>query len=205
MSYKNLYISIKTSGLNSLDHGIIQIAAIAEIGSEVVGAFNNECRLFTNDKIDSEALKMQRLTESDVRSKLRMSPKGIYRKFIKWLEIFINPLDRNDKFSLHAYNVQHPISFLNEFFSKNGNAYLWYYTDNRPVCVLSLARIMNSWDMEIITDMKSLKFANVCQKFNIKHKRSYAESGVISCMLLYKKLCNHIATEARYHIGGEDA
>jgi len=164
---KDLFIDIETTGTVHLCHGIIQIAAIAVIDGKEKGMFNEKCRPFKADYVDPIALQVQNVTEEEVRT--WQAPKKTYRQFIAFLGEFIDKFDTKDKFTLHGYKVDFDVDFLTEFFKKNNDPYFGSWQNYRPVCSLSLMRLLCRLGDPLLNTLPNLKLETVAKALEIEH------------------------------------
>lgn len=197
---KTLYISITTTGTERLAHGVTQIALIVEVDGKVTGKFNKYCRPFKAKFVDPDYMKIQKFTEKQVRSKEkpipahRLSPKGMYRDLIQFLEQHVDKFDAEDKLALVGYKVDFDLDFLYQFFTDNKDTYLGSFIDLQPVCVLNMVRLLRySGDPVLDSAMKNCRLAAVCDALGVDLDHSHdAEEKVEAIRILFRKCITRI-------------
>jgi len=77
-----IVLDIKTSGGNSIEHGIWQIGAV---DLNTMEEFLEEGRIDEGDKVMSESLMVINKTEEELRDKSKQSQRQLLERFFKWL------------------------------------------------------------------------------------------------------------------------
>jgi DNA polymerase III epsilon subunit-like protein len=134
---KFLYLDTETTGVNSRQHGVIQLAAIAEIDGELKGEFNEFIRPFPGDVIDDRALEVNKTTREELAA--FQEPEKCFNLFLNFLNSFVDPYNPQDKFFFIAYNALFDWDFLKQFFIKNNHQFFNSYFFFPPLDIMYLA------------------------------------------------------------------
>lgn len=161
MINKKIYFDCETTGTDPLENDIIQIAGMIEIDNKEVEQFNFNIQPINWNNIQEKALIVNNTTIDQL--KTFSKPKDIYNEIIILFDKYIDKFDKNDKFIVCGYNVNFDIEFLNYFFKKNNNEFLFSYFGNKkdPFPVLNYLRTINKINIE------NLKLTTVCDYFKI--------------------------------------
>ena len=122
---KVFWFDCETTGVDSVENGIIQLAYIVEIdGKEVQSG-----ELFSNcsgKKIEQRALEVNGFLEEDIKS--FPSPFDMYRKLIDIFDTYISKFDRGDKFIAGGYNVDFDMIFIRQLWKESRDNYFgsWF-------------------------------------------------------------------------------
>lgn len=164
---KILYLDTETTGTDPKVNGLIQIAMIAEVDGCPVGELNVNLRTFPDDEIVEKALEVTGTTREDIDG--YEEPTIVHARIVKFLNRYINPHERTDKFTAAGYNVRFDLQFMNAFFRKCstptkksfwGSYADWYYLD--PLRLLAWFRRLG------LVDLPDYKLGTVCDHFGIK-------------------------------------
>jgi DNA polymerase-3 subunit epsilon len=179
MKKKILYFDCETTGTDARRHGIIQIAAIAEIDGEVVGYFDRKVRPFPDDEIEPTALEVNNINMGEIKS--YPDPHFIYKEFINFLSCYIDRYDRSDKFQMVAYNGRFDDDFLRAWFDKLNNRYYgsWFsFPTIDPTNLLATLMIGRRHKLE------NFKLATVAQYLGVDVKDESLHDSVYDVQLL---------------------
>ncbi|WP_410207450.1 exonuclease domain-containing protein [Fusobacterium sp.] len=124
---KILFIDTETGGLDSKRSALIQLSGVIRVDKKDVETFNYFIKPFKGAEVSEEALAVQKRTKEDFNDSKFQSEEEVYRDFIKLLDKYIDKYDRNDKFVVAGYNVSFDVRFLQEFFKRNNDNYLYSY------------------------------------------------------------------------------
>jgi DNA polymerase-3 subunit epsilon len=135
---KLLYLDLETTGLNPNENAIIELSGILEVNEKPQESFSIYMRPDTDQIINSDALNAIGL---DLNTIERYPSQEIgYSRFIKILEKYVNPYDKNDKLFLVGYNIHgFDVPFLRNFFERNHNKYFGSYFYHPSIDVMLLA------------------------------------------------------------------
>lgn len=133
---KILYFDVETTGLDSEENDVFQLAGAIEINGRIQEEFNFDIRPFNLANVSPEALQVTQKTFSELES----YPNSvlIHDEFVRLLSKYVDKFDKADKFYPAGYNVQFDIDFLRSFFFKCGDRYYgsWFnyrWLDPYPV------------------------------------------------------------------------
>lgn len=76
-----IVIDLETTGLNPKKHQMVSLGAVDYKTGQT---FYDDCRIYSSDEIDPEALKVNGFTEDWVRDKHLMTPKQLFDRFLLW-------------------------------------------------------------------------------------------------------------------------
>lgn len=128
---KLLFIDTETGGLDSKNSALIQLSGIIRVDKKDVEQFNFFIKPFEGAEVAEEALAVQGRTTEDLKDSKYKSEEEVFREFKALLDKYVDKFDRNDKFILAGYNVKFDMNFLNEFFKRNGDKYLFSYIERK--------------------------------------------------------------------------
>jgi len=138
MAIKVLWLDSETTGL-AVDNGIIQMAGLIELDSQVVESFNYRMNIFTKDKIVDAALECNGVTRQQIRTFPHPTIK--FNRLVKLLREYVNHEDPNDTFILAGYNVSFDFRMLKAWFEKNDPSHDFHsLIDESSFDVLGLTR-----------------------------------------------------------------
>ena len=181
---KVLYIDTETTGLEAGKHGIIQLAALMEIGGDVVETFNMKFQPHEGAIINPDALKVSGTDPEELKS--RTTSSDAYREFLKFLDRHIAKFDKTDKAYPAGYNVAFDLQFLEAWFRHHGNQYgTGSYQNWNMLDPLPLLRI---WDYQGTIALPDYKLQTVCNAYNIALDAHDALSDIIATRTLFNAL-----------------
>jgi DNA polymerase-3 subunit epsilon len=168
---KLLYFDLETTGTDPQKHGVIQLAALIEIGGFVVGQYEARIAPFEMDHVEEAALKVSGADIGEIYK--RLHPAQVYQTFIDvicktkgGLGGYINRYDKADKFHLVGYNILgFDIPFLRQWFLKNNDKYFGSYFWHPGIDVMALAA---EFVAPYRHTLSSFKLADVCRSFGIE-------------------------------------
>jgi len=159
---KTLYLDTETTGLDSLKHGLIQLALIVDIDGEIQEEKNWHIRPFKGDLVANEALEVNGLTMEDLKG---FPPADeVFKELLKFLGQYVDKFDRNDKFYPAGYNVSFDMGFLKRFFDKSGDQYFGSWFNGKQIDPLPWL-IMLDWTGKL--SLPNYRLAMVCEHFGI--------------------------------------
>ncbi len=181
---KVLYVDVETTGLEAGKHGIIQLAALMEIGGEVVDSFEMKFQPHNGAEIDLEALKVNGTDPVELKS--RTTSSDAYREFVRFLDKHISKFDRADKAYPAGYNVPFDLEFLEFWFRHHGSKYgTGSYHNWKALDPLPVLRI---WDYKGLLALPDYKLATVCEYFGIHHRAHDALSDITATRVMLTDL-----------------
>jgi len=181
---KVLYFDTETTGLEAGKHGIIQLAALMEIGGDVVESFNMKFQPHYGAEINPDALKVSGTDPEELKS--RTSSADAYREFLKFLDRHISKFDKTDKAYPAGYNVTFDMHFLDAWFRHHGNQYgTGSYQNWKMLDPLPLLRV---WDFLGTISLPDYKLQTVCNAYDIELQAHDALSDIIATRALLGKV-----------------
>lgn len=160
---KLLYIDLETTGLNSTENAIIELAGILEINNKVQESFSIYMRPDSDQIIDQaalDAINIGRETIDNYPSQL-----DGYKRFLTILEKYINVFNKNDKLFLIGYNIHaFDIPFLRTFFLRNKNKYFGSYFHHPSIDVMLLVSYFSMSQRE---NLPNFKLATIAKSLGI--------------------------------------
>lgn len=198
MSGKVLWIDLETTGLNSLSHAIIQLAALVEIDGEIVEEIDLRMRPLAKHKIDEAALAENGLSEAEIRTYPHQADQ--YRAFEALIARYVNRYEKLDKFILAGYNINtFDEPFLRQLFLDNavdrkarkygGYFGSWFFWPKRDVQTYLAEHLV-----EHGLRLSDYKLSTVCEHFGIAINAHDALSDIQSTRALYRVLRYSIST-----------
>ena len=124
---KILFIDTETGGLDPRRSALIQLSGVIRVDKRDVETFNYFIRPFEGAEINDEALAVQKRTREELMSSKFKSEEEVYKEFVQLLDKYIDKYNREDKFIVAGYNVSFDVKFLQEFFKRNNNNFLFSY------------------------------------------------------------------------------
>lgn len=176
MEIKICFIDTETTGIDSKQHGLIEISAIIGIldGTEFreTDIFNAFLVPFPEDVIEESALTVNKLTQEQIRER-GSSPQKVYKDFVKLLDRYVDKFSRLDKFIFAGYNARFDYDFLRTFFEKNGNRYFGAYFFFPPIDIMNLAAFHL---IEKRSELHDFKLETVAKHFNLADSITFHEA-----------------------------
>lgn len=163
---KILYIDTETTGLDPYSNAIIELAGILEVDGFVQESFLISMKPDSDQTIDQEALNAIGKTEEEILS--YPSQKEGFSIFLKFLESYVNPFDKNDKLFLVGYNIHaFDVPFLRTFFNRNKNKYFGSYFHHPSIDVMLLIAY---FAMKQKDKLPNFKLATIAKSLGIEVK-----------------------------------
>lgn len=133
---KDIFIDVETTGLDPVEHGIIQIAAMIEIKGEIVKTLDLNCSIFQDDAVSEKALAVNKITFNQIKE--YPDPVEVHKILTDTMGKYVDPYDPKDKFHFIAYNAPFDMEFLREWFANHDALYdialakrIYYHVTNR--------------------------------------------------------------------------
>lgn len=187
---KILYFDVETTGLNAYRNDIIQIAGIVEIDGEVKETFDIKMQPFRYDNIEEKALQVQNRTIDEI--KTYQDPSRGYIEIIQLFDRYVDKFDKSDKFIAVAYNANFDVDFLQQFFRKNGNNFLFSYF-GIVIDPLAIVRFLTATKKHSLM-LGSHKLGDVCQALGIDISAHDASSDINATRTIFKLLESSISS-----------
>ncbi len=183
MQNKKIYFDCETTGLDKQKNDIIQIAGAIEVNEIIVESFNFRMQPLNWDDISEQAILTHGISREDM--KTYSTPKIIYSQLLALFDKYIDKFDRQDRFIVCGYNVRFDIDFLNSFFIKNNNPYLFsYFGDVKdPFPVIQYLKALGK------IDTPDLKLTTICKSMGIEIENAHdADSDILATIKVIKKI-----------------
>jgi DNA polymerase III subunit epsilon len=159
---KILFVDVETTGVDPTKHGIIQLAALMDIGGEIVDTFNMKFQPHEGAEINPDALKVTNTDPEELKTRILTSYDG-YWEFLQFLDKHISKYDKTDKAYPAGYNVQFDLQFIEAWFHHHGNKYgTGSYQNWKMLDPLPLYRL---WDYQGTLALPDYKLQTVCNHF----------------------------------------
>lgn len=136
---KVLFLDTETTGLDCNLHGLVQVAGIVEVDGDAVEEFNIKVKPYPLDEVSAEAVKVNGWKADS----FGLPPTEGYKKIIGVFNRYIDRYNKQDKFLMVGQNVQFDYGFLERFFKKNRNDYLYSYIHWRKVDLIGISAFMD--------------------------------------------------------------
>lgn len=160
MKSKLLFLDTETTGLDPNKNGVIQVAMIHG---------NHELEFKVNPlplgvKVDKEASKINGYKKKHI--KKLPNHKAMFEKMKGYLDIYLNPFDKEDKFTVVGYNVKFDVEFLHGWAEKEEFKFMGSYLDWRVIDVLVLARTAHYLG-QMPSEPENFKLETICKVYGI--------------------------------------
>jgi len=182
---KVFYFDTETTGLDSHQNDIIQLAYLVEIDGEVKEKGNLFMQPFRYDTISQEALAINKRTIEEI--KKFPEPRVIYVQIKSLLSKYVDRYNKSDKFIPAGYNVRFDIDFLQQFFIKNGDKYFGAFFDYHFIDPMP---IINCLNYKGSMKLQNAKLITACEFLGIKIEAHDALSDIEATRECLKKLIN---------------
>lgn len=180
---KLFYVDTETTGVDPKVHDIIQLACLVEVDQKVVDQRCWFIKPFNWNTIDPKALECSGTTMDDLKSDKYMFPQDAYRQIYTFLCKYINPRDREDKFTPAGYNTPFDTQMLREFFHKNNDKYYGSFFLPWDVCVY---RMFNAFRAAgLVLNVPNMKLETLCRRFNVPIDAHDAISDITATRQLF--------------------
>jgi len=198
MPNKVLWVDLETTGTNPIRHGIIQLAALVEIGGILEAELNLKMAPLAKHEIEEEALAVNSVTQEEINTYPHQSKQ--YPEFEALLSRYINRYEKLDKFILAGYNINaFDEPFLRQLFLDNaatrrdrkygGYFGSWFFWPKRDVQTYLAEHIA-----EHGLRLPNYQLSTVCEHFNIPIDAHDALSDIQATRTLYRVLRYSIST-----------
>jgi len=161
---KLLFLDTETTGLDPDIHGMIEIAGIVEIEGVVKKEFCYKMKPFKGQMINQKALATNGYKADDIKD--WAEPLDIYKEIVSDFNEFIDPYNKRDKFHMVGQNPSFDYEFLNEFFFRNNNNYLYSYIHYHKI---DLVAITATFKLAGLLDVENAKLSVVSEALGFQH------------------------------------
>ena len=183
MKIKRLYLDVETSGLDSEECGLTQMACVIEIDGVEKARANFDIRPFEGCTVQKKALEVTNKTFDEVMSYPEEGE--VFKTFIEMLKVYINPMVYGDDFTLVAYNAEFDQNFMIAWFERQGKKYS-NYINFRKVDPLAFLRILH---VEGLANLSSYKLSDVYEAiFNETFEAHDANADIQATIRVHKFL-----------------
>ena len=185
---KLLYFDTETGGLNPELNPVLSLSGCIYNLNKDLGQYESEeFNFFTSPPsdyvIEASALTVNNMTLDFIRQQESYSQ--TYEKLVNLFDKYIDKYNRNNKFTLIAYNSDFDVSFLEAFFKYHKNNFLFSYISHYTIDVYELVKhVYYLYNLPL----ENLKLSTVCKYFGIEHKAHISMSDVHATLQLYNKL-----------------
>lgn len=170
---KLLFIDTETTGLNPGVNGLVQVAGIVEIDGVIKEEFNLWMKPFKGDMINPSALETIGKTLNDL-EKLG-EPSIAYREIITIFDRYIDKFNKKDKFYLVGQNPSFDKAFLDYFFNRFNNPYLYAYIFYH---LIDLVAISAAFKLAGVIEIDKLNLDSMAEYFKLTRDKHDALSDV---------------------------
>lgn len=184
---KFLYIDTETTGLKPGINGIVQIAGIVEVEGVVKETFDFKCQPFPGQLVSKDALAITGLTIEQI--KTFEDPIIIYKKLETILNFYVDRYDKTDKFYMVGQNPKFDFDFLDVWFNKNGNAYLYAYIFYGKIDIISITTLFK---MAGRIAVDNAKLETLARFFNIEIKAHDAMSDITATREIFLRFIDMV-------------
>ena len=185
MSKKIFWFDVETTGLNPINHDIIQLAFLIEIDRNIIESHNMLMQPFDYNTIDQKSLNVHGRTVEEI--KQYPKPRDSYLELISILEKYVDRYNRSDKFNHAGYNSRFDLEFLKQFFMKNNDDYFGSWFNYRGIDPLPFLHTLDGIGK---ISLSNYKLETVCEYFNIPINAHDALSDITATRNLANHICN---------------
>lgn len=171
---KVIWIDTETTGLNTKEHGIYQIAYIIDIDGEVKEKgeilFNPGEVLFSE-----EALKVNGKTVEEIKS--FQSAKAAKQIFESIMSKYVDKYNKNDKFIPAGFNVKFDLDMIRAWWDSQNDKYYGSWFDYHFIDIMALSMIHFYLGK---LKLPNYKLKSLCDHFKIKLDAHDAMNDIIA-------------------------
>ena len=188
---KIVWMDVETTGLESKEHDIVELAIIIFIDNEPIAKKHWKICPFRFDNITPESTEVHGHTIEEL--KTFTPPNQVYKELSFILSKHVDKYDKNDKYYSAGFNARFDVGFLAEFFSKNGDPYFGSFFSWKIVDVFALVDFLEFHD-KLLFAIPNRKLSTVCESFGIPINAHNAMSDIEATIKLYNMLLKILAT-----------
>lgn len=158
---KELWIDTETTGLNPSRNFLWQIAMLIVIDNEVVEQRDFKVRPPKGTMLNKTALEIGGITPIDLEGFPHHT--NVYDEIIDIFGKYVDKFDKEDKFTMHGYNVHFDVGFMRAFFAANQDKYYgsWIWSNNVDVMTIASQYLKDERHK-----LKNFKLATVAEYLN---------------------------------------
>ena len=171
---KKLWLDVETTGLDSKNNGIIQLACIKDDTNE---KFSINIKPFTDCVYDKGAEDIHGKSEKDI-SKYMCEADAILQ--------FTKFLGKDGQYSIAGYNSRFDQDFIIALFKRHKQYSYWDFFNYYDIDVFALVKILNL--NGTLDGKKTKKLEAICSEFGIKLNAHDAIEDIKATRKLYKKI-----------------
>jgi DNA polymerase-3 subunit epsilon len=175
---KLLFVDTETTGLNEVINEPHQIAFIIEINDNVVREEVFYAQPVNWNKISTKALEVSNMTLDKIKD---YPPSRVsYTQINHLLRKFVDPYDREDKFTAVGQNVRFDMKMLDQWYRKHGNNYFYSLVDSKnELDILEMTKTLRC--LGILPYMENNKLLTVCAVLKIPMENAHDALCDIRC------------------------
>lgn len=197
---KIFWFDTETSGLDKIEHGIVQIAALIEVNGEIVDEFESKVRLLPVKKIAIDSLEKTGFTVDQLR---RDFPEtiSVYNQFRTFLAKHGTAGDKENRFIMAGYNSQFDCDMLFQWhqdITMKPYAY-WEYFQFSPIDPLPFFRILRYAG---VLDTPDTKLETICNYYGIEIDAHDALSDIKATRAVTKLVLEAVLSQMQGHPWG---
>lgn len=177
---RKLWLDVETTGVDSSENGIIQIACI----DEVTGAkFHVNIKPFKDCVYTKDAENVHGKSKKTI--KQYVPEREALLDLIKWLDVLQNG---REQFSIAGYNSRFDQEFVTAWF-KRSDVNFWSYFNYYDIDTFALVKILDIKGFDVETGKPSKKLSAICKTMGVKLKDAHnAMADIKATMKLHKKI-----------------
>lgn len=159
---KIIWVDTETTGTDPNRHGLIQFAAIIEIGGEDVANINLHIKTFPTDEIDPKAMEITGTTREQLSTFMR--PEAAWPVIMKELEKHVNKFNKLDKFTFAGFNAGFDLNMIHAFAKKCGDNYCgsWFWYPPLDVAIIAGEKLRH-----VRHELKNFRLGTVAEYLGI--------------------------------------
>lgn len=187
---KIFWFDVETTGLLPWKHGIIQFAYLIEVDGVERERGSYRIQPFDTDEIDNKALEVNGVSREELTKYLDPAI-WFSGTLLPLLGKYVNKFDRGDKFTPAGFNTDFDVSFLREFFKKNGDKFYGSWFNYDLIDPLQYLRFMQP-KVPSIQSFPDKKLGTVCERFGVSLEGAHeAMADIIAtrdlCQVLWEQ------------------
>jgi len=178
-----LYVDCETTGLDCGVHALVQVAGVIEVCGKVEKRFNVLLRPESGQMANKKALDVQGRTLEQIRA--FPSAQDGYLELIGIFDGFIDRYKKDDKFLWIGQNPRFDYGFLDAFFNRFKNPYLYAYVDYHLIDIGAVAQaLVDAGRIKLV----NLKLATIAEAFLVPLVAHDAVQDAEAVYLIYQKM-----------------
>jgi DNA polymerase III subunit epsilon len=181
---KIFWFDVETTGLDCNKNEMIQLACIIEIDGIVKEKKEWKIKPNNFEFINLESLEITGFTLEQL--EVFPESKFVFLELLKLLDKYIDKFNKEDKFTIGAYNGKFDCDFLQQFFLKHNHKYYGAYFNHKLIDPLAIVRWLEYNNK--LQDLENNKLETLANYFNITLKAHDALSDIEATMIIERKL-----------------